>query len=148
MSKDTWKSKYKDDFFLLLEAGFIAVNNADEDSAVKLFRASQALKPNDTLPKIGYGYMHLCKLELKQAANTFNEVIKSEPNNEMAKTFLGITLSMNPTEMSKGEAILETSSTKSSDPDMKKLADTAMDFVNTFVKKSPSPMEIQKKKKK
>ncbi len=140
-------SHYQEDFFLLLEAGFIAVNSADEDSAIKLFRASELLRPDNTLPKIGFGYMHLCKLELKAASNIFREVIAKEPENEMAKTFLGICLSLSPTEMSKGEKILHDTANSSHDKGIKQLADTAMDFVDTYVKKAPSPLEPHKKKK-
>ncbi len=141
-------SHFKEDFFLLLEAGFIAVNNADEDSAIKLFRASELLRPENSLPRVGLGYMHLCKLELKQASALFHEVIAKEPHNDMAKTFLGICLSLTPTEMGKGEKILEETAHASHDKDIKKLADTAIDFVDTYVKKAPSPLEPHKKKKK
>lgn len=137
--------KYKDHFFLLVEAGFIAVNQADEDAAVKLFRASQMLNPQNMLPKIGMGYLHLCKLELKQACKDFEDVLAKEPNNEMAKTFLGLSLSLTPTEVSKGEKILEEAAQKAKDKEVKTLAGTALDFVERFVKKAPSPAEMQKK---
>lgn len=140
--------KYKDDFFLLLEGGFIAVKNADEDSAIKLFRACEILNPESTFPRVGLGYMHLCKLELKQASSIFNEVLQKEPNNDMAKTFLGIVMSMNPSEMAKGEKILTETAMKSSDPELKKLSNTALDFVDQHLKKAPSPAEIQKPAKK
>jgi predicted Zn-dependent protease len=133
-------NKYKDDFILLCEAGFIAINQADEDAAVKLFKASQLLKPENTLPKIGLGYMHMMKLELKQACKLFNEVLAKEPENEMAKTFLGIALTFTPTDASKGEAILEQSAQKTHDPTIKNLATTALDFVDRFLKKRTSPM--------
>ena len=146
MAKDLLET-YKEDFFLLLEAGFIAVNAADEDSAIKLFKSAELLRPESTFPKVGFGYMHLCKLELKQACNLFREVLSKEPNNEMAKTFLSICLSMIPTEMAKGEKDLE-SLTKSGDSGIKKLASTALDFVEKFVKKAPSPVQPQKPKTK
>lgn len=146
MSRETLH-KYKDDFFVLLEAGFMAVNQQDEDSAIKLFRASEVLNPESTFPKIGFGYMHMCKLELKQASKIFEEVSKKEPENEMAKTFLGICMSMSPGATNKGEKILEQSASKSDDPDIRNLASSAMDFVDNFVKKAPSPMEVNKNKK-
>ena len=59
-------SKYDDDFFLFLEAGFIAINQADEDAAVKLFKACELLRPENSLIKVGMGYMHLHKLELNE----------------------------------------------------------------------------------
>lgn len=141
--------KYKNDFINLCEAGFIAVNQMDEDSAVKLFKAALLLKPENTLPKVGLGYMHLMKLELKQAINMFNEALAKEPDNEMAKTFLGLAMTFTPNEVTKGEQILEQSAKKANDPTIKSLAENALDFVEKFVKKSSSfvPPAPAKKKK-
>ncbi len=144
--------KYKDHFILLCEAGFIAVNQADEDAAAKLFKASQLLKPDNTLPKVGLGYLHLMKLELKQACALFNEVIAKEPDNEMAKTFLGISLSFTPADVAKGEHILEETAQKAKDPSIKTLAASAIDFIEKFVKKRAggpplSPIKPKEKSK-
>lgn len=138
--------KYKQHFITMVEAGFIAVNQADEDSAVKLFKASELLAPENLLPKIGLGYLHLCKLELKQACKIFDDVLAKEPNNEMAKAFLGLSYSLNPTEVTKGESILEEACQKSKDPMVKGLASSALEFVAKFVKK-PSPMQAPTKRK-
>jgi hypothetical protein len=119
--------KYKEDFILLAEAGFIAVNQADEDSALKLFRAAAILDPKNILPKIGFGYLHLHKLELEV-----------DPNNDMAKAFMGLCLSMMPNSIEKGEKILE-QTLKSKDPDIKKMSGSAIDFVEKFIKKTPGP---------
>ena len=142
MSKDILEN-YKDDFFLLLEAGFVAVNATDEDSAIKLFRAAELLRPESTFPKIGFGYMHLCKLELKQAITLFREVLTKEPENEMAKTFLGICMTLIPTELSAGERSLE-ELTQSNDSGIKKLASMAIEFAEKFVKKAPAPLDPKK----
>ncbi|MBS0626184.1 MAG: SctF chaperone SctG [Verrucomicrobia bacterium] len=141
-----WKH-YKDDFFLFVEAGYIAVNQADEDAAMKLFRAAEMLNPEHSLPKIGFGYLHLHKLELKQACKCFDEVLAEQPDNEMAKAFLGIAMSMTPTQVSEGEKLLE-QSTKSKDPLIKRLGASALDFVEKFVKKTPGPVVAEKPKKK
>jgi tetratricopeptide (TPR) repeat protein len=130
---------FKDHFVLLLEAGFIAVNQADEDSALKLFKASELLNPKSSLPKIGLGYLYLHKLELKQSCKIFKEVLEVEPDNEMAKTFLGLALTFTSDKVSEGEKLLSDSATSSSDSQIKNLAETALDFVEKFVKKS-SPM--------
>jgi uncharacterized membrane-anchored protein len=135
----------KQDFLLFLESGFIAVNQADETSAVRLFAAAELLEPKNSLVKIGIGYLHLHKLELKQAIQKFEEVVKHEPHNEMAKTFLGIALSWTPTDTLKGEKMLEETK-KSDNKDVKKLSKTALDFVDAFIKKEPSPVEIKRKK--
>ena len=130
--------KYKEDFILLAEAGFIAVNQADEDSALKLFRAAALLDAKNILPKIGFGYLHLHKLELKQAVKNFEEVLEIDPSNEMAKAFMGLCLSMMPNAIEKGEKILE-QTLKSKDPDIKKMSGSAIDFVEKFIKKTPGP---------
>ena len=139
--------EYKQDFLMLLEAGFIATNQTDEDSAIKLFKAAAALDKNSPLIKIGLGYLSLHKLELKKASSLFEEVLKKDPNNEMAKAFLGITISLMPKEMLKGEKML-TETLKSDDKGVKKLAGIALDFVDKFLKKEPSPVEVKKKDKK
>ncbi len=130
--------KYKEDFLLLAEAGFIAVNQADEDAALKLFRAAELLNPDNILPKLGFGYLHLHKLELKQAVKYFEEVLHKDPHNDMAKAFMGLCLSMMPNTINKGEKILE-QTLKSKDPMVKKLAGSAIDFVEKFVKRTPGP---------
>ena len=139
--------QFKDHFILMVEAGFIAVNQADEDAAVKLFKASELLDPQNSLPKIGRGYIHLCKLELKQAAKAFEDILAKDPTSEMAKTFLGLSLSLNPAEVVKGEKVLEESAKNSKDPMVKDLAASALDFVEKFVKKAPTPAQAQAKKK-
>ena len=139
--------KYKDHFILMAEAGFIAVNQGDEDAAVKLFKASELLSPEAILPKVGRGYMHLCKLELKQAAQMFEQILENDPRNEMARTFLGLSLSLNPTEVMKGEKILEKAAKECEEPMIKNLALSALDFVEKFVKKAPSPLQAEAPKK-
>ena len=148
---DQTLSKYKQDYILFVECGFIAVNQGDEDAAIKLFTAAGALDPENSLPKTGLGYMHLCKLELKQACTLFGEVLEKNPDDEMAKAFLGIALSLTPNEVSKGEKILEEVATHGHNDQVKTLATTAIDFVEKFVKKSPTPAQAQttqEKKKK
>ena len=137
--------KYEEDFFLFLEAGFIAINQADEDSAVKLFKTCELLQPENPLIKIGFGYLHLHKLELKQACEYFEEVLRTDPDNEMASTFLGIALSLTPDKVTKGEQMLEKSARDSSDSQVKKVANTTLDFVEQFVKKTPGPADVKRK---
>jgi len=139
----SWK-KYKEDFILLLEAGFIAVNQADEDAASKLFKAAALLDPENPLPKVGFGYLHLHKLELKQAIHAFEQVLAKDPHNDMAKAFLGLAMSMQPSSLQKGEKLLE-ETLHSQDPMIKKLSDTSLDFVERFIKKSPGPSSQPRK---
>jgi hypothetical protein len=139
-----WKS-YKPDFILLAEAGFIAVNQSDEDSAMKLFRAAHLLDAKNVLPKIGFGYLHLHKLELSKACKEFEEVLELDPSNEMAKAFLGICMGLQPQGIAKGEKILE-QTLKSKDPMIKQLSDTAIGFIDRFVKKKGGPAGEGRKK--
>ncbi len=128
-------SKYDEDFFLFLEAGFIAINQADEDAAVKMFKACELLRPENYLYKVGLGYLHLHKLELKTAIKYFEEVLAKEPDNDMAKTFLGIAMTLTPDQVSKGEKVLEEAAKESHDSQIKKVATTSLEFVENFVKK-------------
>ncbi|NGX33228.1 MAG: hypothetical protein K1060chlam4_01289 [Candidatus Anoxychlamydiales bacterium] len=137
--------EYKNDFLLFVEAGFIAINQTDEDSTIKLFKAAELLDKTNPLIKIGFGYLALHKLELKNAIASFEEVLKKDPKNDMAKTFLGIAISMTPKNMLKGEKLLE-ETLKSDDKEVKKLAAIALDFVDKFIKKEPTPVEPKKKK--
>ncbi|KPK33653.1 MAG: hypothetical protein AMS24_00275 [Chlamydiae bacterium SM23_39] len=136
--------KYKKDFILFVEAGFIAINQADETSAVKLFKAAELLEPKNILTKIGFGYLYLHKLELDKSIEYFKKALEIEPKNEMAKTFLGIALSWTPKKGKEGESILEKTK-QSKDSQIKDLSITALDFVEKFIKKEPSPAEIKKK---
>jgi uncharacterized membrane-anchored protein len=129
--------KFKDQFVLLLEAGFIAVNQADEDSAIKLFKAAALLNSKSTLPQIGFGYLYLHKLELKQACKIFEEILKKEPHNDMAKTLLGLSMTMTADQVAQGEKMLTDTAKTSSDSQIKTLAESALTFVDQFVKKSP-----------
>ncbi len=135
--KHSWKD-YKEDWLLFTEAGFIAVNQADEDSALKLFRAGALLNPDHVLPQIGFGYLHLHKLELKQAVKAFEDILKKEPANEMVKTFLGLCLGLMPEKITQGEKILMETS-HSADEKIKDLSNTAIEFIDTFVKQTPGP---------
>ncbi len=142
----TLLEKHKKNFFLFLESGFIAVNQADEDSARKLFKVSELLDSSNSLSQIGIGYLHLHKLELKECIRNFEEVLKKEPHNEMAKSFLGIAMSMSPDHTKQGEKILH-ETLKSSDKGIKSLSNTAINFVDKFIKKEPSIAEVKEKKK-
>lgn len=141
----TRANKYKQDFVLFLELGFVAVNQGDEESATRLFQGAQVLDPQSTLPKVGMGYLYLQKLELGKAIKLFEGVLKEEPENEMAKTFYGICLSMAPNKENEGEKILK-QTIKSDDPLIKRLSNDSLEFVEKFVKKEATPAEVRKNK--
>lgn len=137
----TIAQEFKDDFTLLLEAGFVAVKQCNEGAAISLFRAAEALNPKSLFPKTGLGYMFLCKLNLPEAIAIFEEVVAKEPHNEVAQTLLGVACSFLPSKTGKGEEILESRIKQTQDPFVKKAASTALDFANQHIKKAPSPVE-------
>lgn len=130
-------NRYKDQFTLFLELGFIAVNHADEGSAVKLFRAAEMLRPSEVLTIIGFGYLHLCKLEVKSAINMFEKVLKKEPNNPIAKSLLGFCFALTPDHVKEGKDILEDMKAHAKGKDIQELDNVLLGFVNDYVKKEP-----------
>jgi len=140
--------KYKNDWLLLLEAGYIAAGQMDEDASLKLFRAAELLEPHHHLNKIGFGYVHLLKLELDKACKNFEEVLKVEPHNEMARALLGLSTALTVKEADKGKKILEEALKKTDNQSVKNMANTAIDFVEKFVQKQPTPVQGQPKTKK
>ncbi len=140
--------KYKDDFFLFLEGGFIAASQTDEDAALKLFRTAELMRPDNKLIKVGYGYIHLLKLELQQAIKTFEEVLKTDPTNDMARAMLGLSTALTGKETDKGEKILHEAAERTQDSTVKNMANTAIEFVEFFVKKQPGPLQAPQPKKK
>lgn len=147
MSKELLKEK-KDQFLFFVETGFIAVNQSDEDSAKKLFEAAHLLNKESPLPDIGLGYMHLCKLELKEAMLKFNGILEKDPTNDMAKSMLGLAMSLTPDLVAEGEKLLTDVARKSDNEDVKKVADSTLSFVDEHVKKPGSIMDVETAKKK
>jgi Tfp pilus assembly protein PilF len=96
-------NEFKEDFALLIEAGFIAVKQLDETSATRIFHAAQVMNPDSTAPQIGLGYIALNKLEIKEATKTFEEIIEKEPENYLALTFLGICFLLTKPKRKKGK---------------------------------------------
>lgn len=139
-------AEFEKDFMMFLECGFIAVSQLDEKSAKDLFIAAKYIQPDNTLLKIADGYMQFTKMQLEQAAKTFEEVLKKEPKNEMAKTFLGLTLSLIPKSLAQGEEMLKKTKEQSQDPAVQKLAEDGIAFVNTHLKRH-SPMDVKGTKK-
>jgi Flp pilus assembly protein TadD len=141
------KEQSQKDFIVFAEAGFIAINQGDEEGAKHLFRAAQLLRPENTLPQIGLGYMHFLKLELRQASEIFAKITEIEPANEMAKALLGLSIALTPNEANKGEKILE-ETVKSQDPTIKTMSGTAIEFIEKYVKKNPHPAVTPPRKRK
>ena len=126
---------FRQDFALLLEAGFVAVKQLDETSARRLFEAAQVLRPDSTAPRIGTGYIALNKLEVKEASTIFEEVIKQEPDNQLARAFLGISYLLVKAKRAKGEELIAEVSEQTDDPTIKNLCDISLEWAEKELKK-------------
>lgn len=139
MSSDDLMHEFKEDFSLLIEAGFVAVKQLDETSAIRIFNAAQAISPNNTAPQIGMGYIALNKLEIKEATKIFEEVVKKEPENYLAQTFLGICFLLNKPKRKKGEKLIHEAMEKTTDPSVKNLGEVSLEWAEKDLKKEVAP---------
>lgn len=119
---------FKDDFALLIEAGFIAVKQLDETDARRIFTAAQALNKSSSAPQIGLGYIALNKLEVKEAAKIFTEVVKLEPDNLLAQTFLAICYLLVKSKREKGEEMIKAVLEKTEDPTIINLCNISIEW--------------------
>jgi tetratricopeptide (TPR) repeat protein len=130
---------FKEDFPLLIEAGFVAVKQLDETSARHLFHAAKLLNPESTAPDIGIGYIALNKLEVKEATGIFEKIVKIEPDNQLAKTFLGISYLLTKAKRKKGEEIINQAIKETSDETIVNLGNIALEWAEKDLKKLKSP---------
>lgn len=136
---ETKLKEFKEDFSLLIEAGFVAVKQLDETSASRIFHAAQVLSPTSTAPQLGLGYIALNKLELKEATKVFEEILKKEPANYLAQTFLGICCLLNKSKRKKGEKLIQEAMDKAADPTIKSLGKISLEWAEKDLKKEKAP---------
>ncbi len=140
--------KFKEDFVLLLEAGFVSIMHEDEDSAVKFFKAAQLLDPENVMPKIGLAYMHLLKLELQPAIFQIKKALEKEPNHEFAKALYGVILTFSPDMGIEGVHLLHNLHEHSKDSEIRKLTKNTEEFYDKYLKAPPSPADVMGHKRK
>lgn len=121
-------AEFKEDFALLIEAGFVAVKQLDETSATRIFHATQALSPHNVAPQIGLGYIALNKLEIKEATRIFEKVVEIEPNNHLAQTFLAICFLLTKGKQKKGEKRLREMIDQTTDSTIKNLCAISLEW--------------------
>lgn len=131
--------EFRPDFRLLIEAGFVAVKQLDEASSLKIFEAAKVLNPESSAPLIGLGYIALNKLEVKKATSIFEEVLKHEPENYLAQTFLGICFLLTKPKQKEGEELIKKAMEKSTDPTVKNLGSVSLEWAEKDLKKLKSP---------
>lgn len=139
---------FQEDFSLLIEAGFVAVKQLDEVSASRIFFAAQTMNPTSTAPRIGLGYIALNKLEIKEATKIFEGVVKDEPENYLAQTFLGMCFLLNKAQRKKGEQLINDAIKKTDDPTIKNLGEISLVWAEKDLKKEKSPFFAAQEKEK
>jgi len=132
---------FMEDFALFVEAGFVAVKQLDEVSSKNLFRTAKFLNPENPAAELGLGYIALHKLEVKEAAKYFEEILKKDPNHHLAKALLGISYMINKTKRKEGEKLIQEARAASDDPTIQNLADVCIDWASNDLKsKEFSPL--------
>ena len=130
---------FKADFALLIEAGFVAVKQLDEASSKSIFEAARALNSESSAPQIGLGYIALNKLEVDKAEKIFEEVVKKEPDNHLAKTFLGISRLLTKAKRPEGESLIREAMQEAKDPTIVRLGEISLEWAEKDLKKLKSP---------
>lgn len=130
---------FKPDFPLLVEAGFVAVKQLDEISARRIFSAAQVLNPESMAPMIGFGYIELNKLNVKEAMVIFEKIVKKEPDNHLAEAFLGICYLLTTKEREKGKKIVKDVIGKAKDETIVNLGKVALEWAEKDLKNLKSP---------
>ena len=119
---------FDQDFKSLIESGFVAVNQLDEKSAIACFEAAQTLRPYSTAPKLGLGFVALNKLDLDTSESYFTDILDQDPEHELARVFLGITLSFNEQHRIRGQRMIQDIADKTVEAEVAQLAKTAIDW--------------------
>lgn len=141
MSEESLVDHFKDDFVLLIEAGFVAVKQLDEIAARRLFKAAELLNPDNPASQLGLGYIALNKLQLNEATKMFESILKKEPTHYLAQALLGVCYIMSKTKRKKGEELIQDAKEKSDDPTIKNLANVCTEWANKDLKsKDFSPL--------
>ncbi len=130
---------FRQDFALLVEAGFIAVKQLDEISAKRLFQAAQLLNPTSTAPKVGLGYICLNKLEVKEATKIFEEIVQQEPEDDLSGTFLGICWLLTKPKRKKGEKLILDIMKRTTNPTVKNLGAISLEWAEKDLCKKEVP---------
>lgn len=139
---------FQGDYRLLIEAGFVAVQQLDEKSGRKLFNAAKVLRPEDVVPDIGLGYIHLNKLERKPALDIFSDVIARDPEHDLAKVLYGVTLMLASETRDNGKKVVKDVMNKTKDPTVKNFGKVSLEWCAKDLKDSKAPFFSKKETEK
>ena len=126
MSGDDILKDFREDYALLVEAGFVAVKQLDENGARYLFKAAELLNPSNVASQLGIGYIALNKLEINEATKIFSAIVKKDPEHYLAQTLLGICYMLTKNKLKEGQKLIQDAKSKSDEPTIKTLADICM----------------------
>jgi hypothetical protein len=138
--------EFKEDFALLIEAGFVGVKQLDEISSTRIFLGAQCLSPDHSAPQIGLGYIALNKLQIKEATPIFEAITLKEPDNYLAQTFLAVCFLLTKGKGKKGEKLIQETLKKTNDPTIVNLATLTLEWAKKdLAKKSKAPFFNEQK---
>lgn len=140
MQQEFLEELKREDFALLIEAGFVAVKQTDEKGSLQLFNAAQVINPDSSAPQIGIGFVALNKLDTKEATPIFESVVQKEPENYLAQTFLGICYLLTEGKRRMGKKIIQEAIEKSVDQTIKNLGAISLSWAEKdILKESKAP---------
>jgi tetratricopeptide (TPR) repeat protein len=142
MGDDTTLQEFKEDYALLIEAGFIAVKQLDEIAARRLFKAAELLNPDNPASQLGLGYIALNKLQVTEATKIFEHILKKDPEHHLAQALLGICYLLTKGKLKKGEKLIEEAKAKTDDPTVKNLADICISWAEKDLKKKSESLLV------
>jgi Flp pilus assembly protein TadD len=128
MASQDYLEPFDEDFALLIEAGFMAVNQKDEVNSTRCFEAARIIRPDSPAPILGLGYISLNKLELKKASDYFQQALDIDPEHHLAKAFLGVSYMFVESKRKEGEALIKEAQENSDDPTIANLADVSLEW--------------------
>lgn len=141
MSNKNLLEEFYEDFSMLLEAGFIACKDFKEDAAKKLFFAANTLNPESSSPILGIGFIHLNKLENKEARDIFERIVTREPANSLAQLFLGISYLMDKKKQKDALDIIKHAMKNSNDPTIQNLGKISLKWYEKDLKDKKAPFK-------
>ena len=139
MSDESVLDFFSEDYALFIEAGFIAVKQADEIAARRLFKAAEMINPENPASLLGLGYIALNKLQLTEAATMFEAVLKKDPQHYLALALLGISYVLTKDKRKKGEELIQEAEEKRDDPTIKHLSKVCKEWISHDLSKSNLP---------
>lgn len=148
MDEEDLIQEFKEDYALLIEAGFVAVKQLDEIAARRLFKAAELLNPDNPASQLGLGYIALNKLQVSEATKIFEIILKKDPEHYLAKALLGICFLLTKDKLKEGEQMILDAKSKTADPTIKNLADVCINWAEKDLKAKTKSLLMPEKPEK